>query len=525
MLAGYRTYEFVFLGAMFLAILATPVTILFARRRRLVDQPGVRKVHAAAIPRLGGVAIVLATLAATLAVLQLDNLVGQALWQARSPVLTLLLASAFIFLLGLIDDIRSLGARTKFLGQLLAALAVVTAGARFGRIDLGGGWALELGWLGWPATMLWIVGVTNAVNLIDGLDGLAAGICTIASGAVALFAVVTGQPVLAVLMLAVLGSLVGFLFLNFNPARIFMGDCGSTFLGFLIASSAALCTAGSGRFVNAALPFVALGVPIFDTLFAILRRLLQRRGIMSPDRGHIHHRLLDAGLGHHQVALTIYAITLALTALGLFMMVTEGLRTLVVFGGLIVLLVLVFRIFGAVRLRETLAGARRTIAITREAKRQRREFESAELVLREATSFAQWWSGVCRAAEEMEFLRLSLALTNRDGSVRTLLWRRPGEDPPPHERIALTVPIRQRRQGGLLTAEVDVDVKGSLESAGRRVTLFGRLIDEHSLADLPRAPHVAAEVPVPAADAAPAGGSAAPGATAAALEGGAAPRR
>ena len=161
--------------------------------------------------------------------------------------------------------------------------------------------------------------MTNALNLIDGLDGLAAGISAITCGAMAAFAWYMNQPVTSVIMLALLGSLMGFLFLNFNPARVFMGDSGSLFIGFILSTVSVQC-ANLGMVgpdnrpwptvVGLALPMLCMGVPILDTLLSILRRMMQRRGIFSPDRGHIHHRLLAMGLRQHQVALMVYVVTL-----------------------------------------------------------------------------------------------------------------------------------------------------------------------------------------------------------------------
>jgi hypothetical protein len=154
----------------------------------------------------------------------------------------------------------------------------------------------------------------------------------------------------------------------------------------------------------------------------------------------------------------------------------------------IAVLILVFRAAGAVRLKETVLAWRRNAGIAREIRKSRRDFDHVELLLCEAMTFDQWWTSLCQAAQQLDFVRISLSLTNRDGTGRTLLWQRPGTDVPVHEKITVAVPVRHRRPGDPLKAEVDVYLHGSIESAGRRMALFGRLIDDHSIANLPPPP-------------------------------------
>jgi len=493
MFAGYQTYEIVFLGAMLVAILATALVTKLARAMRILDQPGQRKVHAAAIPRIGGAAIVFSTFLLVLPVLGLDNTVGQAARQCQTQLIMILAGGLFMFAVGIVDDIRGLRARTKFIAQLMAAAGVCAAGVRIDSFGMGGDYVLHLGWVSWPLTMLWIVGITNAMNLIDGLDGLAAGISTVTCGVIAAFAVYTGQPVMAILMLGILGSLLGFLFLNFNPARIFMGDCGSLFLGFVLASASVQCAQKAATLVGLAVPFLAMGVPIFDTLFSMLRRGLERRGLFSPDRGHIHHRLLDGGLRQHQVAILVYFVTLIAAGLGLFMVFVRGEVALAIFVLVVTLLILVFRAAGAVRLRETLVKLRHTRAIKHETYEQRLTFEQAQLVMRAATTFDQWWAATCESAGKLGFARLSLQLSSRDGTARTLIWHRP-EGVDALKAVTMTLPIRDRRAGSTMQARLYAIANGSIESVARRATYFGRLMDENGPASL-----------LPAVQAAPAG--------------------
>ena len=305
-----KTYLCVYLGSAFLALVTTPAVIWLARRIKAVDHPGVRTIHERPTPRIGGVAIFISAMSLLIAVLFLSSTVSNAFRDIRLQLTTLFCTATFIFFIGLVDDLKRLPARFKFLVELLAGCALCMVGVRVSAIAVTEQWTLQLGSLSWPLTLLWIVGVTNAVNMSDGLDGLAAGVAAIACGVIAVFAIHGGQAVMAVLMLALIGSLTGFLFFNFNPARIFMGDCGSLFLGFIIAASSVLCSMESSALVGLALPFLALGVPIFDALFSMLRRFLERRSIFAPDRSHFHHKLVDLGLKQRHVVILIYTITL-----------------------------------------------------------------------------------------------------------------------------------------------------------------------------------------------------------------------
>ena len=289
---------------------------------------------------------------------------------------------------------------------------------------------------------------------------------------------------MAILMLALLGSLTGFLLFNFEPAKIFMGDSGSLFLGFTIASASVLSATKTETIVGLALPILALGIPIFDTLFSMLRRFLERRSLFSPDRSHFHHRLLALGLRQRHVVMTAYLVTFLAAGLGMFMLVTRNSQTLIIFICTLLLLVLVFRVVGSVRLRETIAGFKRQYSITTQKKQELENFENVVLHFRQARQFDEWWQAVCFAADEMDFVSSSLPLTDRDGKKCILLWEKDNGDIPQDEILRMIVPVRDRRADAALKIEVCVRTNGSLESAGRRVALFTRLMDEHGLAAL-----------------------------------------
>lgn len=423
----------------------------------------------------------MATMCIVVPVLLLSNTIGDTFRKILPKVTVILFAATLMFVVGLLDDIKRLRVRIKLLAQLAAAIAVCCAGIRIESVAVADWLTLDFGWFSWPLTILWIVGITNAVNFCDGLDGLAAGISTVACGVIAVFAVQSGQVVMAVLMLALLGSLSGFLVFNFNPARIFMGDCGSLFLGFTIAASSVLCASKSSALVGLALPVLALGIPIFDTLFSILRRFLQRRSVFAPDRSHFHHRLLDLGLNQRHVVIAAYGVTLLITGLGMFMMVTRNSSSLILLFCIFVLLLLVFRIVGSVRLRETIEGLRLRYAIANRTKDETRDFEAAQLHLRRAKTFEQWWRAVSTAAEMMDFAWISLETKDKDGTIRTEVWRLADAPPDTSDVVIMNIPVRDHPKAGAMEFEIAVLVNGSLESASHRATLFSRLLDEHSI--------------------------------------------
>jgi len=479
-----KTYIAVYLASAFVALLITPLVIRLAHWLRILNVPGVRDVHSRPIPRIGGMAVFFSTMLPLSLVLLLQNTIGSAFRNILPQITVLLVAAMLVFLVGLIDDIRGLRARIRLLAQVVAATGVCIAGIRIESVTIADWLTLDFGWFSWPLTMLWIVGVTNAVNMTDGLDGLAAGISAVACGVIAVFAIYSGQVIMAVLMLALLGSLSGFLYFNFNPAKIFLGDSGSFFLGFTIAASSVMCSHKSSALVGLALPALALGIPIFDTLFSMLRRFLERRSMFASDRAHFHHRLLDLGLKHKHVVIAIYGITLFVTGLGLFMMITHNEKSLVIFLCLLMLLVLAFRIVGSVRLRETITQLREKYAVTNRTREEVERFEAAQLHLRRATTFEQWWQAISTAAGMMDCLSLSLPITNRDGTSRTLTWRNNRPEPDSQKHMNANIPVQDRRSGPPLNLKIEIHTDGSLESAGRRIALFTRLVEEHGVAAL-----------------------------------------
>ena len=330
----------VFLLAALIALVLTPVVRRIVLRYEVVDHPDARRVNTVPVPRGGGLAVCAAFLIVSSAFLYLNQssaYVAIPFSLDPSEVAALLLGGGIAAGLGAIDDLFDLRARLQLLGQIGLALFAVALGVTIDFIanPLGGQPFRFSGPMAAGLTVFWIVGMINSINWIDGLDGLSSGVAFIAAVTLGLISLSTevgagsqvGQPLIAVLCFALAGALLGFLRWNFNPASIFAGTSGVQFVGYTLAVLAILGTA------KVAVALLVLGVPIIDTFWIIVRRVSERRSPFSPDRTHIHHRLLDLGLSHRQTVLTIYGICLGLALLS---MLLSGVTQLYAFLGIFV---------------------------------------------------------------------------------------------------------------------------------------------------------------------------------------------
>lgn len=294
-------YGFPFLLAMFVSFVLTPYIKKLAFKIGAIDKPDSRRVHTRIMPRLGGLAIYIGFVLAAIASLELTK-----------DIIGILLGGTIIVTVGVLDDKYQLSAKVKLLGQVLAACILVAFGIQIEWINNPFGGYFYLEYFSIPITIFWVVSFTNVVNLIDGLDGLAAGVGAIASLTVGLVAWQFGYYHIAVLSAALCGAIIGFLRYNFNPASIFMGDTGSMFIGYTMAAISVYGAVKTAATVALFVPAIALGLPIMDTAFAILRRYSNGRPIFSPDKGHLHHRLLERGFNQKEAVLLMYGITAAL---------------------------------------------------------------------------------------------------------------------------------------------------------------------------------------------------------------------
>ena len=309
-------YLLAFILAVGVALFATPLVMLLASKTGALDKPDSRKVHKKPIPRIGGLSIYTAFIVSMITVMILADLSGEVFIE----IVGLIVSGTLIMIVGLIDDYKNLPAKVKLLGQIIAAtVLVVLFDVRIDFITDPFGDYLYLEWFAIPATIFWLVGISNTVNLIDGLDGLAAGISAIAAITILLVALEDNIMLVAVLTAALAGGAIGFLFYNFNPASIFMGDSGALFLGFMLAGISIIGAVKCAATIALIVPILALGLPILDTTFAIVRRWRGGVPIFKPDKGHLHHRLLGLGFTQRQAVLLMYVISalLGLSAVAL----------------------------------------------------------------------------------------------------------------------------------------------------------------------------------------------------------------
>lgn len=295
----------------------TPAVKTFATKVGAVDVPkDNRRMHDHPIPRLGGLAIFLGFLVSVLIMVPLTN-----------SLKGMLFGAIVIVILGIFDDIYALGAKLKFVVQIIAALIAVFSGNVIDVLSnpniFSSNPYWELGWLSIPVTVIWIVAITNAVNLIDGLDGLACGISAISSITMLVIALLVSDGTVAIIMAALAGSCLGFMPYNMNPAKMFMGDTGATFLGYTLA---VMSIQGLFKFyaiISFIVPFLMLAVPIFDICFAFIRRISKGQSPMVSDRSHIHHRLIDMGMSQKQAVAVLYVVS-AILGLSAVVLATSG---------------------------------------------------------------------------------------------------------------------------------------------------------------------------------------------------------
>jgi len=290
-------YFAAFITALVVTMALIPPLILFAGRMHLLDQPNIRKVHAESIPRVGGIGMVLGVFLTVIIWLSPD-----------SGIISLIAGMVVLFIFGVWDDRGDLDYRLKFLGQIIAALIAVIYGNVIIRVVPLFGMDAVSPWLSMPLTLVALVAVTNAINLADGLDGLAAGITLLSLAGVAILSYMADGTDLLIFTLVIIGAVAGFLRFNTYPARIFMGDTGSQFLGFSAGVLMVILTQKTNPALNPAIPLLLLGLPLFDTLFVILKRIYHGNSPFSPDKNHTHHQLLALGFNHFEAVIIIYLV-------------------------------------------------------------------------------------------------------------------------------------------------------------------------------------------------------------------------
>lgn len=326
-----------FIAAIF-GLLLTPMALFISIRGKAFDRPGLRKIHQKATPCLGGTAVAAAVLAAIWII--------RILWPVffagmTGKFLAITLGGLLILAVGLYDDLKNASVALRFVFQFVAAGILIAGGFCVTVLPNPLGGAFELGILSIPFSALWIVFMINAMNFIDGLDGLAAGIGIIVSTTIFVSAEASGEILIALLAMVTTGSLLGFLPFNFHPARIFLGDSGATFIGFMLAAMTTLGTMKSIATVAMLIPIAALGVPIVDTFSAVLRRTWRGQMFYQADKEHVHHTLLTIGFSHQGAVMFLYGITVFLAILAMLLSLTDR-RLISILIGLFIILVWIF---------------------------------------------------------------------------------------------------------------------------------------------------------------------------------------
>ena len=307
-------------GAFIIAFALTPVAIKLAKKFNIVDIPNHRKVHTIPTPRMGGIAIYAAFVIGTLM-----------LFVYTREVAALLIAGTIVMATGLVDDIKGISPKIKLLGQVLASLVLVRAGfyVEFITNPFDGG-IISLGFWGIPLTVIWLTGISNTINLIDGLDGLSSGVSAIAAIATAIVCISVGALLPAALAGVLAAAALGFLPWNFNPAKTFMGDCGSLLLGFLLGALALMGLSKGATIISIFIPLIILGIPVFDTTFAIIRRLFLKKPIFGADKMHLHHSLISLKMSQRQTVLIIYALSIVMGICAILMSILTSSQAVMV---------------------------------------------------------------------------------------------------------------------------------------------------------------------------------------------------
>lgn len=404
----------VFFIAFIASYLLTPLVRRFGNRFSLVDNPSERKIHATPIPRVGGIALFIAFLL-PLVFLPFNEFLFREMIDSEPSIPLVAIGLTAIFLLGLWDDFRQLPVWLKFVGQVACAVFSYYAGIKIHIVSFPFTDGIVLGDFSLPVTVFWFVLVINAINLIDGLDGLAAGVSLFVSTTMLVICLTTGKLFEAAAFASLAGCLIGFLRYNFYPATIFMGDSGSYFLGYLLAS---LGIMGSikGQVATAMLiPVIALGVPLVDTLWAPIRRFALGKKMFQADQGHLHHCLIKLGYTQKRVVLTIYGLTIILGAVSVYLVHANdetAALILMVFGAGIIFVGRYFGIagyFDTMRLRNWF----KDISDESGLSQKRRNFLNYQVAISQSHDIDQFWEEVCDALQHLEFDHAHL-IFNRD---------------------------------------------------------------------------------------------------------------
>lgn len=474
-----RTFAVAFFLAMLVSAVTTPLVAWLAHRFGWLDEPSeARKVHTRPVPRLGGVAVVLAFFVPLLGLALWENRVSGLLYEDQRLVLGLFGGALAIVALGVYDDLFGASAKQKLAVQCATTIALWFCGFRIELLGNPLGDAFDLGMLSLPLTMLWMVGIINALNLIDGLDGLASGVALLA--AVVLFGVafVDNMTLLCLITVALVGALVGFLFWNFNPAKIFLGDSGSMFLGFVLGAVSIWTQQKGATAVALLIPILALGLPILDTTLSFVRRIGNGKSPFEADREHLHHRLLALGLSHRNAVLTLYTASIVFGLGALAMLDTRATHRAIALSTVVAVAVILVRRVGVFR-SPGFAGARPSIPTRDELRRVTRAVRSSASADASWTMLVPLFARLGAEAVRLTWVKDGAAGSDRRASV--FFWRRDAEAGWPLDRAevhpnARVLPLLA--EGQTLGELVVIFQRGSGARNDPAMTLYLELLAE-----------------------------------------------
>jgi UDP-GlcNAc:undecaprenyl-phosphate GlcNAc-1-phosphate transferase len=408
-----KTYLALFIISTFSSVALTPIIRRVCERAGWLDEPqDERRVHQRAVPRLGGVGIFISMMLSIAALSFVDNLLTQSIYPYWSKLLVILGPATLIFVLGVYDDMRGASAAFKFIFQALAATLFFVLGGRIEALGIPftGNVELPLA-LSFALTLLWTIGVTNAFNLIDGMDGLAAGSALFASLVILVVALVFGHAMVAVIAIILSGALIGFLRYNFNPASIFLGDSGSLLIGFTLATLSIQGSQKASTAIAVAIPILTFGVPVIDTGFTLIRRFISGMPLLEGDREHIHHMLLDRGWSQRRVVFVLYGASALLGLLALLFVGNAGGPTTGLL--LFVIGVVVALVVGRLRYHEVdevRASMRRNLGERRIRAANNIRVRRASRALSKATTLEEIFKATLAMVEHKEFVYVTVQL-------------------------------------------------------------------------------------------------------------------
>jgi len=420
LLLSHKTYIGLVLGGFLATYLLVPVVRILALRLNAFDPPSERRVQQRHIPSLGGLAVA-ACIYVGIGLLYLwPNVISAEFFARPYNVGALLLGGLPVLALGVYDDLHGADATVKFGVQILAGLIVCTISGPIRSIRLPLAGNVELGLAAVPVTIFWIVAVTNAFNLIDGVDGLAAGVGALVCAASFFIAHMYGHVDMMVFAAIMTGSLVGFLLFNFHPASIFLGDTGSLFLGFTIAVASMHSAMKTPTTVLMLIPLCMLGYPLLDTSLAIVRRFLKGKPIFSCDRSHIHHKLLAAGLGHRAASGVAYGLTLLFTGVAVLHLCGRNGETGILLAVAVVVLAAMFKVFGYWEFVRT----RFSPALRRKYRVYNLFGQVVSLKMQDARNVDELWQLICQLGKEFDLHSIRLC----QGSTVQRSWQNPAAE-------------------------------------------------------------------------------------------------